>query len=54
MNFIKNKRGSGQYALAVAIAVLIIGVLILIWYLTSNPAAKQTAIDVVGAATHKS
>ena len=52
MKMLKSKKGSGKYALAIAVAVLIIGVLILIAYLTNNPGAKQTTIDIIGAATN--
>jgi len=51
MNLIKSKRAAGAYALAVAIFVLIIGILVVIAYLTNNPSAKQTTIEIVGAAT---
>jgi len=50
---IKSKKAAGKYALAVAIAVLIVGLLILIIFFTNNPAAKQTAIEIAGAVTGK-
>ena len=39
----------GKYRLAAGIAVLIIGILIIVSYLTNNPAAKQTVIDLTKA-----
>ena len=47
MRMLKSKKGA--YAIAVALIVLLIIILIL----TANPAAKQTVIDIVGAATAK-
>ena len=47
MRMLKSKKGA--YAIAVALIVL----LIIIMILTANPVAKQTVIDIVGAATAK-